>query len=316
MRVISSIVITFFCLQTFPIETKETSQCHFSLIENILDFWFLEEVGTPEVSDENIEFILGIKRELDFTGNLHIRKMTPSTQYIHGKKNALSVGYYLANYIFISEEWFNKLTSDKKRALIGHEIMHLKRYHTLKRLALVHVIQCIKIYFLAKYLLPVARTGENVIRYNGKCREYDLSYNPLSIIKNLRDLPEILKDPDACLIDKSQLNLRKAFIFLTIMTMFSLASSLIIRYVRRKFEKEADILSAIKLRSTQGLIALAEEWDKEKSKNEDPSSRFWLRRLLYENAFVKWWARLFYTHPDAKERIAYLKILAESQKAA
>lgn len=104
--------------------------------EFVLDSYlgFAPENCNPAVEEE----IRSIIRELQFdrVDKLVIRKMNMVGRLRTGKKNAFVVQLPGQEYLYVSESWFKTLSSEEKKFLIGHEITHLKNYHTYKRIGL------------------------------------------------------------------------------------------------------------------------------------------------------------------------------------
>ena len=69
--------------------------------------------------------------------NIEIRSMSNFAKRIFGRMNAFVMPSFFArselNYLFVSEEWFNSLPEPEKRALIGHEMIHIRNNHVPKR---------------------------------------------------------------------------------------------------------------------------------------------------------------------------------------
>lgn len=92
--------------------------------------------GEEKLSPKNA---LKIKKIIDAVGmqsyDIDIRSMNEFAFAHTGRDNALV--FPGMNYLFIDEEFFEKLSDLEQRFMIGHELMHIYNHHGIKRLALL-----------------------------------------------------------------------------------------------------------------------------------------------------------------------------------
>lgn len=105
-------------------------------IENIHQF------GNKEPRPALKKFIQSILQELGIPlDKVIIRRMNRYAISKFGKQNAFVLGdiNFTKVHMFISEEWFDTLSTQEKRFIIGHEAMHIKYRHTIKHIILLLV---------------------------------------------------------------------------------------------------------------------------------------------------------------------------------
>ena len=104
--------------------------------EDVFDFLFTERLGYTEVSKETENFVRSLQKELGMQNErIRIKRMSHfAEKTMMGKRNACVHSF--SNLMIIGEKWFNTLSEPEKRALIGHELMHLKKHHQGKQLIL------------------------------------------------------------------------------------------------------------------------------------------------------------------------------------
>ncbi len=126
-------ILTLFCGYTSDGKASEAPKKIGRLQQfkdGFLDFCFLEELGYTEVSPENEQFIRDIQKEIGLENQrIRIKRMSKLATRLFGRENAFAT---LGNNLFISEDWFNTLSQEEKRFLVGHELAHLKKRHPLK----------------------------------------------------------------------------------------------------------------------------------------------------------------------------------------
>ena len=102
-----------------------------TISQSVLDFIFLEKLAPVKVAPETEAFVCSIQKELGLEKkHIRILSMSNLAQRHFGRMNAF-VTYF--NSLVISEKWFKSLPDNQKRALIGHELMHIKKRHILKK---------------------------------------------------------------------------------------------------------------------------------------------------------------------------------------
>lgn len=111
-----------------------TTVCAFMSVMTIQTALSTGAVTSPSKyspSAETVAFIRNIQKELGLEKmRLDIFRMSDKEKRYYIRRNACVT---LDNTLVIDEEWFNELSEDEKRALIGHELMHIKKDHIFKR---------------------------------------------------------------------------------------------------------------------------------------------------------------------------------------
>src|SRR5438876_215687 len=82
--------------------------------------------------------ILAIAKELEVTDSMVMRKMNTHALKAFGYNNACAASHVFLGilplvdtpFLFISEGFFEDLTEEEQRFLIGHELIHIKERHT------------------------------------------------------------------------------------------------------------------------------------------------------------------------------------------
>ena len=98
-----------------------------------------EQFGSQHLAPAQEEKILSIAHEMGITEPFTIRKMNRFAIAFGGYHNAFAYFPALLHFIplsnkpflFISEGFFEDLTLDEQRFLIGHELTHIQENHTL-----------------------------------------------------------------------------------------------------------------------------------------------------------------------------------------
>lgn len=134
----------------FFLLTSLTAQsCAFSITDKIKNFVDVSSVGWATISSlvstdfqfrvlgsENVsrpleDSIRAILAELGLQQEkIHIKQMSDRLASIIGRANAIAT----ANAIYVDEEFMHYLSPEQRRALIGHEGIHIKDKHVLWRL--------------------------------------------------------------------------------------------------------------------------------------------------------------------------------------
>jgi len=106
------------------------------LIYDIFDYFIGEEVSLTDVSPEVEQYVRGLQNKIGMEDTtIRLRSMSREALRMFGRENAAVVSIPFANTMLISEDWFNSLPEKEKRALIGHELAHIKNKHAYKKLA-------------------------------------------------------------------------------------------------------------------------------------------------------------------------------------
>lgn len=107
--------------------------------ENLLVQWF-GMWGSELPLDPAMEALVKeVIAELNIPNGdqIRIRRMSRLGILMKGKKNAFIVDIPgLPKYMFISEKFFRKLSKEEQKAIIGHELIHLKHRHGAKKIAM------------------------------------------------------------------------------------------------------------------------------------------------------------------------------------
>lgn len=102
-------------------------------IKNSLDAKVASFFGEEKLSQINELKIQKIVQDMGMSEySIEIRKMNNFALAHTGRDNALVLPFL--NYLFISEDFFEELTEQEQRFLIGHELMHIYSNHGAKRL--------------------------------------------------------------------------------------------------------------------------------------------------------------------------------------
>lgn len=98
----------------------------------------------------------------DLQTELHMESYTISVKSL-SQKNAMVVSIpFSKHYImYVNETWFNRLSRDGRRFLIGHELMHIQHRHVTKRVLLSVLFPPLEtvIFPLIPYWLKKKRVG-------------------------------------------------------------------------------------------------------------------------------------------------------------
>lgn len=145
IRLILGVVLVSFVFSGYGQEVvapqglwASTKQKAYDFREKLLVQWFGTLGGELPLDPEMEALVKEVIAELNIPGGdqIRIRRMSRLSMLSMGKKNAFVVDIPgLPKYMFISEKFFRKLTKDEQRAIIGHELMHLKYRHVPKKIA-------------------------------------------------------------------------------------------------------------------------------------------------------------------------------------
>jgi len=123
-----------------PIAKNRFTEKKVSLLQRFIydvhDFLGGESLCLTDLSEEIEVFVRKIQKQMDMEHvTIRLRSMSRDAMLSFGRENAAAVSIPFANTIIISEEWFNSLSDPEKKALIGHELAHIKYKHIYKGLA-------------------------------------------------------------------------------------------------------------------------------------------------------------------------------------
>ena len=115
-----------------------------------------EILGEAPVSAHQEEFIRKVAAQMNVQENFLVRKMSQPALLAHGYCNAFACFPLLFNCIptgaqpllFISEGFFEDLTLQEQRFIIGHELTHIKEHHTQYLSLWIIVVQLLVLFFL------------------------------------------------------------------------------------------------------------------------------------------------------------------------
>lgn len=97
-----------------------------------------QSMGSAHVKPEQEQFVRDLAREMNITKPFHIRKINPANLQTFGYYNAFIAHPIVARcipisnhvFLYISEGFFEDLSPEEQRFLIGHELIHLREGHT------------------------------------------------------------------------------------------------------------------------------------------------------------------------------------------
>ena len=281
-----------------------------ALKRDFWDFILLENLGYKGVVPETENYLRQLIKEMGMEDyNIEIRSMSNHIKRIAGRMNAFVVPSYVSsksnlNLLFISEKWFSTLSEGEKRALIGHELTHIRRNHIPKRIILSMVS---RILFYNILLNNIFNKPQQVSPESKILESEDQTMKNLSNPNNTLDKAK-----------KTLLNPRNMLISTIAEGICFAGDKMLTSWFSRRCEKECDIEGANTLQCTDGAVALWERF----IEAEDPESRFAFKRAVSKIMKVatyplrKSFYFLFATHPNTKDRRDYMKELAEEQKQA
>jgi len=113
-----------------------------------------ESLGSLPVSKEIEEKINHIAKEMNFTQDVAIKKMNTYAMRIMGYHNAFACYPTLfftfafdKPHLYISEGFFEDLSLEEQRFLIGHELAHIQEHHLLYLNLILAVITILLLIF-------------------------------------------------------------------------------------------------------------------------------------------------------------------------
>lgn len=115
-----------------------------------------EILGEVPVSAQQEEFIRSVAAEMNIQENFLVRKMSQPAMLTLGYCNAFACFPLIFNCIptgtqpllFMSEGFFEDLTLQEQRFIIGHELTHIKEHHTQYLNLWIMMVQLIVLIFL------------------------------------------------------------------------------------------------------------------------------------------------------------------------
>jgi len=103
------------------------------LIYDTQDFFGQESLGLTDLSPETEKCARECQKQMNMEDTaIRFRSMSTIALKLLGEKNAKSRVFPFANTILIDEEWFKSLPEKEQKALIGHELAHIKNKYYYK----------------------------------------------------------------------------------------------------------------------------------------------------------------------------------------
>lgn len=246
------------------------------------DFWdfiLLEHFGYKGVAVETEQYIRQIIKQMDMKNyNIEIRSMSNFAKRLLDRMNTFVMPSLFVrselNYLFVSEEWFNSLPEPEKRALISHEMIHIRNNHMSKTMLLFIIAT-----YLSRYIKIIL--NKNKIKYEYK-------------IENYGYFDKVCKPYSFSVID---------IFCTTILSWFS-----------RKQEKEADIEGAKTIKTADGAVQLWKRYIKEKEDPDSRFAFRRLLNKIIVRPCNHIYHVINGTHPTYRERKKYMKKLAKKLK--
>lgn len=282
-----------------PLSTFEAFQ------RSLDDFLGKEALGYFGVSEELELYIRGIIKEMGMEDyNIEIRSMSNEAKRKFGRMNAFVMPAFKSrtrlNYLFISEDWFKSLPDQEQKALIGHELTHIKANHLPKKI----------LFALATYA-----AGSFVA---GQIEKLNKAFPPATkqvVSPETWSEIEVLSNPS--FVNRFRWNNEETVRIFLGYSMLATWFIPINAWFSRKCEKESDIEGAKALGCARGA---AELWQRFINEIEDPESRFWIKRVINNGLHKATYPirQLFHymlsTHPKCSDRKAYMEELARLQE--
>ena len=254
---------------------------------------FADQFGYESLSQENEAFVRQILQEMNVKQNITILRMSKFGINRLGYQNA----FVILNYLFVSEDWFNKLSTKEKRFLIGHEAVHIKENHSVCKVIALEALSLVVGYIVKKNLTQ-QRNAISEDLFDAGQRSAEKTENEG---QNTTAKAEVRANTCSSVKWPNEIGLTR--------NMSLLYCTLPFLWMSRYFEKRADLEAAKTLGNAQDGVTLVNRWQGD---FEDPESKFFLLRL--KGWLDKYIGKYFtQTHPFLAEREAYLTELAEQQ---
>lgn len=258
-----------------------------AFVRNFLDICIIEHFGYNALRKENEDIIKNILNNLDMNDyTIEARRMSYLAQKILGHVNAFALGTKFFAYLFISEDWFDTLPLQEKEALIRHELMHIKKNHSFKKLRF-YAFSFIGLSLLAKII---------------NNRIHTWAYQPLStkeyinkVDSNDHFTQNVLDTKKVAIAQPMQRAIELCFA--------TIGTKLLQLRYSRICEQEADIEAAKTMSNKQDYINLLTNLSE--GQEENIRSKFKLKQTISD--YLEPITKLLRTHPSSQERIAYIK---------
>ncbi len=104
-------------------------QCS-SIIKPITDY-LAKDYGTTPLDNVHQQQVRSIMKEMGITKSIDLRKSNWKAKAVFGRNNAFAL---YDRYLYLSDSFFDELSKEEQRFLIGHELSHLKYNHIPIRL--------------------------------------------------------------------------------------------------------------------------------------------------------------------------------------
>ena len=287
--ILLTVAACFFCFQQVQCRKpavndftqKETTEVR-RFIYAITDYLLYEVFSVTDASPETVQFVRQMQKQMDMERiTIRVRSLSGRAMLSVGRENAAAISIPYANTVLISEEWFNTLPEVEKKALVAHELTHIKNKHMYKSLALGLFTSFSSHYLYDKLMgiLDIDSLGVKLFGY---------------IIDNTNKIP---------FVERTLLKFANRLITWIVVAPPKIITLSILAAFIRHNELEADRVAALKFNNTKGVRDLMKRFKDMK----DPFSRFGIRNLLY---YVrKPMRRLFRTHPSWSKRIKAIEEL-------
>ena len=260
---------------------KETTEVR-KLIYDVTDFLLYEMFSVTDASPETVQFVRDMQKQMGMERmTIRVRSLSGRARLRIGRENAAAASVPYANTVLISEEWFNTLPEIEKKAIVGHELAHLKNKHIYKSIALM-LFTDISANCLYDKLLEV------------------LDINTLSFQLFYYILSKQYKIP---LVERTLLLIARKLITWVVVYPPRILTLAIVTAFMRHNEFEADRVSALTFNNTNGVRELMKRF----KDLRDPLSRFGINRVLYYA--LKPIKKMFSTHPSYSKRIKAMENL-------
>lgn len=186
-----------------------------SFVLQRMDFYaelFAETLfGHQNLKDDYTKIIQDVMQEMDIKENIKLKRMNSTAMIVYGYNNAVSFfpaifGVPLNKpYIFVSEGFFEGLSYEEQRFIIGHELIHIRDKHAYYAL----VAYCFLMLFLLAICLNIRNKNYMFVSFAFVVLVMNLGYSCYQrYYEGLADIlsMEILNSQSGCLklIDRWQ----------------------------------------------------------------------------------------------------------------
>lgn len=106
--------------------------------------YLVQGYGTQPLSKKQTRLVTSIMKEMGITKPIDMRMANWRAKATWGRNNAIAM---YDQYLFISDSFFDELSKEEQRFLIGHELSHIKFGHNSKQLTVL-ILLIILAFFL------------------------------------------------------------------------------------------------------------------------------------------------------------------------